>query len=197
MSHSDSFHVLVRRVRGGDEAAAAELVRRYESELRIMARVRLTAPSLRRALDSSDVCQSVLKNLFAGLTAGRFDFETPDDLLKLLATMVRNRVADHARREANARNNLRRLLDVDVDTVEIESGTERPEQKLVRREFVEAVRNRLGPEELRLMDLRLYGDKWKDIARRTNHSPEALRKRLARAINRATSELDWDQADVA
>src|SRR5262245_23610315 len=54
-----SFDELMRRVRAGDEQAAADLVRRYEPAIRRAVRVRLRDPQLRRLLDSIDICQSV------------------------------------------------------------------------------------------------------------------------------------------
>ena len=66
MADLDAFTALLARVRARDPEAAAELVRRYEPELRRKVRfwLRLHAPGLRRLLDSADVCQSVLAGLF-------------------------------------------------------------------------------------------------------------------------------------
>jgi len=99
MTPDDSFHDLVRRVQGGDEPAAAELVRRFGPALRRAVRTRLTDPELRRLLDSMDICQSVLASFFVRTAAGQFDLDGPEDLVKLLATMARNKLAGQARRE--------------------------------------------------------------------------------------------------
>ena len=50
------FRELIRRVRAGEQDAAAELVRQYEPTTRRMVRVRLTDTRLRAMLDSMDVC---------------------------------------------------------------------------------------------------------------------------------------------
>src|SRR5262245_14349631 len=100
MPENDSFTSLIRRVRAGDSAAAEELVRGYEGAIRRAVRVHLGA-RLRRALDSADICQSVLANFFVRAAAGQFDLEDPTQLLKLLVTMARNRLTDHARKPAN------------------------------------------------------------------------------------------------
>ncbi|MBC8354995.1 MAG: hypothetical protein H8E66_23705 [Planctomycetes bacterium] len=60
----ESFDALITRVRRGDERAAEELILRYESDLRVIARVRLTDPRLRRMMDSMDICQSITANFF-------------------------------------------------------------------------------------------------------------------------------------
>src|SRR4051794_3415460 len=96
MSDDQSFRDLIRGVRGRDEQAAAELVRRYEPAIRAAVRVRLSDPGLRRLLDSVDVCQSVLANFFVRAAAGQFDLDRSEQLLKLLVTMARNRLTSEA-----------------------------------------------------------------------------------------------------
>jgi hypothetical protein len=56
VSDDSLFSEFLLRVRAGDAAAAEELVRRYESAVRVAVRVRLTDPALRRQFDSVDVC---------------------------------------------------------------------------------------------------------------------------------------------
>ena len=108
MPLDDSFQVLLGRVRAGDEEAAAQIVRRYEPALRRLIRMRLTDPHLTRLLDSVDVCQSVLANFFVRMAAGQFDLNTPEQLLKLLSVMARNRLLDHVARETAGRRDQRR-----------------------------------------------------------------------------------------
>ena len=57
MSEANAFRDLIARVRAGDAAAAAELVRLYEPAIRRAVRVRLVDARLERLLDSMDVCQ--------------------------------------------------------------------------------------------------------------------------------------------
>ena len=80
------------RVRAGDEQAATELVRSYEPAIRRAARVRMTDVRLRRVLDSMDICQSVMASFFVRAASGLYDLETPEQLLRLLATMARNTI---------------------------------------------------------------------------------------------------------
>src|SRR6516164_3751579 len=96
MSEDAGFAELIRRVRARDADAAAEVVRRYEPEIRRAVRVRLTDPGLRRVLDSMDICQSVLGNFFVRAAAGQFDLDRPEQLIKLLARMARNRLTNEA-----------------------------------------------------------------------------------------------------
>jgi DNA-directed RNA polymerase specialized sigma24 family protein len=103
MSGDSTFTDLVRCVRAGDEAAAAELVRRFEPHLRRVARIQMrNNPRLRRALDSVDVCQSVLQSFFVRAASGKYDLETPEQLQGLLRAMARNNT--HARHREVARS---------------------------------------------------------------------------------------------
>src|SRR5439155_18167503 len=103
-----AFTDLLRRVRAGDEQAATQLVRQYEPEIRRAVRIRLANPRLQQVLDSMDICQSVLANFFTRAAAGQFDLETPEQLIRLLISMARNKVTDAARRQTAARRGTRR-----------------------------------------------------------------------------------------
>ncbi|MSQ97385.1 MAG: hypothetical protein EXR98_22920 [Gemmataceae bacterium] len=59
------FQARIEKIRQGDPQAAAWLVQHFEPELRRFIRVRLTDPFLRRLVDSSDICQSVLAIFFS------------------------------------------------------------------------------------------------------------------------------------
>ena len=84
-------------MRAGDAQAAADLVRRYEPAIRRAARVRLVDTRLNRLLDSMDICQSVMASFFVRTALGQYELETPEQLLKLLATMTRNKLASQAK----------------------------------------------------------------------------------------------------
>src|SRR5580704_8003946 len=108
-SENVDFQVLLRRVRAGDGQAAAELVRRYEPAIRRAARVRLLDTRLNRLLDSMDICQSVMASFFVRAALGQYELETPAQLLKLLATMTRNKLANQVKGHGAARRDFRRL----------------------------------------------------------------------------------------
>jgi RNA polymerase sigma-70 factor (ECF subfamily) len=73
MADDNNFADFLRRVRAGDGQAAAELVRRCESAVRVAVRMRLADSRLRRVVDTMDLCQSVLASFFvrAGDRSGR------------------------------------------------------------------------------------------------------------------------------
>src|SRR5215471_15985968 len=99
MSSDPPFAGFIRRIRQGDEQAAAELVRRYEPAIRLEVRMRLRRndPALRRAFDSMDVCQAVLASFFVRAAAGQYDLDEPGQLVALLVRMAQNKLAGQAR----------------------------------------------------------------------------------------------------
>src|SRR5262245_63603750 len=109
MIDSTTFADYLRRIRAGDEQAAADLVRQYEPFIRREVRFRLRDRRLSRVLDSMDICQSVLASFFVRTAAGQYDLERPEDLLRLLVGMARNKLASQARQHYRECRDLRRL----------------------------------------------------------------------------------------
>jgi RNA polymerase sigma-70 factor (ECF subfamily) len=189
VSEEVSFLELVRRVRAGDEAASAELVRRYEPAIRVAVRARLTDPGLRRLVDSMDICQSVLANFFVRATAGEFELHKPGQLIQLLATMARNRVTDHVLKQQAARRDYRRTERTADDDGEFVDAGPSPSDEVSLKELRQAFQSRLSAEERYLADQRAQGVPWAEIAAQVGGKPDALRVQLERAINRVTREL--------
>jgi RNA polymerase sigma-70 factor (ECF subfamily) len=203
-SSPESFQALIARVRAGDEQAAAELVRRYEPAIRRAARVRLVDTRLNRLLDSMDICQSVLASFFVRAALGQFELATPDQLLRLLARMTRNKLAGQVKAHRAVKRDFRRVSaaqsDRDSDR-DADAGAERiagqdptPSRDLAARELLEDALRRLSPEERRILHDREQGVPWAQIAAEQGSSPEAIRKRLARAVDRVAHELGLDQS---
>ena len=194
MDEGPSFAELMQRVRAGDEAAAALLVRRYESTIRRTVRFRLVDARLRRVCDSMDLCQSVLASFFFRAASGQYELATPEQLLKLLAAMARNKVADEADRQRAARRDQRRTVGVPQEH-EATAGAS-PSRVVAARELLQEAHRRLAPEERQLVELRNQGLDWAAIASQVGGSPEALRKKLARAVDRVARQLDLDDFPV-
>jgi RNA polymerase sigma-70 factor (ECF subfamily) len=188
MTTDPSFRRLIRRVRAGDQEAAAQLVRRYEPEIRRAVRMRLTDPRLRRTLDSLDICQSVLANFFVRVAGGQFDLDEPGQLVRLHVSMARNKVVDHGRKLAK-----RPELAAESGVLEEAVGREEsPSQVLARQELLQAMRRQLTDEDRHLAEQRARGRGWREIAAACGGSPDALRKKLARALDRAGRRLGLD-----
>jgi RNA polymerase sigma factor (sigma-70 family) len=194
MPESPSFHDLIRQVRAGEQAAAAELVRRYEATVRRVIRFRLVDARLGAVLDSMDVCQSVLASFFVRAASGQFDLDRPDDLVQLLATMARNKLASQARKERCGRRDNRRVAAAGADVQQVVAPGPSPSEQVAAAELLQEARRRLTADERRLVEMRGQGRDWADIAAERGESPVVLRKRLSRALDRVTRELGLDEA---
>jgi RNA polymerase sigma-70 factor (ECF subfamily) len=192
MPETPTFEELIRRVRAWDQEAAAELVRRYEPMIRRTVRFRLADTRLNNVLESMDISQSVLKSFFVRAAAGQYDLETPGQLLRLLASMARNKLVSKERRHRT----LRRGSDYRVTSVEnpewlVEPGPG-PGPEVAARDLLQEVLRRLSPAERRIQEMRNDGHDWAAIADRLGGSPDALRKQLARAVDRVAEQLGLD-----
>jgi RNA polymerase sigma-70 factor (ECF subfamily) len=194
MSDELSFRELIGRVRTGDESAAAELVRRYEPAIRRAVRFRLTDPRLRRTCDSMDVCQSVLLSFFVRAASGQYDLDTPEQLLRLLTTMARNKLLNQARQQQAARRDHRLVTD-DVADHDLITSAPGPSQQVEARELLNEIHARLTPEELRLVELRNQGHDWAAIANQVGGNPAALRQTLHRALARLSQQFGLEDGE--
>jgi RNA polymerase sigma-70 factor (ECF subfamily) len=61
------------------------------------------------------------------------------------------------------------------------------------RELLDEIARRLAPAERQLADRRRRGRDWASIAAELGGTPQALRKKLARALTRIGQELGLDQ----
>jgi RNA polymerase sigma-70 factor (ECF subfamily) len=190
MTNGGPLRPLLDRIRAGDQQAASELVRRYEPVLRRAVRLRLRDRQLRRLLDSSDICQVVFLRFFVRVATGQYDLDTPEQVLKLLATMARHQVINDALHEQAAKRDCRRLVGAPAEEREAAAPGSSPSQHVAAAELLEKARHLLGPGEWYLLQLRKEGREWAEIARLLGGTAEGLRKQLARAIARVSRALN-------
>jgi RNA polymerase sigma-70 factor (ECF subfamily) len=136
-----------------------------------------------------------MASFFIRAAMGQYELDTPDQLLRLLATMTRNKLANQAHHHQAAARDHRRLDPATFDAGAIAGRDGSPSRQVAARELLAEARRRLAPEELRLLDLRDEGREWAEIAAAQGGSPEALRKKLARAIERVAREIGLDGSD--
>ena len=192
MSADSTFADLIARVRSGDADAASELVRQYEPAIRRSLRLRLDA-RLRRVSDTMDLTQAVLCSFFVRAASGQYELDTPEQLLKLLATMARHKLTKARRDQFRARRDIRRVGNAEVHDLAGEATS--PSQQVAAKEMLAEVHRRLSDDERKLVELRHQGGDWAGIAAELGGSPEALRKKLTRAVARVAGELGLDDAE--
>jgi len=178
------FHELIRRVRSGNEDAATDLVRLFEPYIlrviRIRMRERPDYERLRHAVSSADICQSVFTSLFVRLKDGRFELDHPDDLTKLLTVMARLKIATQARRRSVR---WRDVLRDDPTQNCVDSGPG-PEKPVDDKDLSEAILKLFSLDELEILNRRLDGETWSQVADAIGGTPDARRHQLERSIER-------------
>jgi DNA-directed RNA polymerase specialized sigma24 family protein len=199
MPEATPFNELIRRVRGGDDAAAAELVRQYEIPVRVELRSRLRHSRLRPVLDSVDVLQEAMASLFAGMALGRWDdLRSPGQLVNLLRAIAENKLRDHEK--AARRKKRPPIVSGRAEEHEPPDKQATPSWHVSARELLEEFRRRLSDAERWLAERRAQDREWTaiaaDCAAATDlppglrgKTPEALRKLHARGLARVASEL--------
>jgi RNA polymerase sigma-70 factor (ECF subfamily) len=189
----NSFLIFLNRVRAGDQQAAAELVQLYEPQIRREVRLRLRDPRLRRDFDSVDICQSVLASFFVRAALGQYELDQPEHLIKLLATMTRNKLVGQVRKQqAQGRDN-RRLVAEGQERLKSVAGGATPSCLVAGEELLQEFQKRMSPEEWQIADRRGQGQNWQQIAGELGGTAESRRKQLARAVNRVAGELGLDE----
>jgi RNA polymerase sigma-70 factor (ECF subfamily) len=168
------------------------LVQRYEGAVRRVVRVQLRDSRLRRILDSLDISQAVLASFFVRAASGQYQLDRPEQLFQLLVMMARNKVASQARQPYVVRRVTQFLPSGGAGPGEVAAPGPGPSQQADWRDLLQEVRSRLSDEERQLADRRAQSQAWADIAAELGGSPEALRKKLARALDRVSLQLGLD-----
>jgi RNA polymerase sigma factor (sigma-70 family) len=140
-----------------------------------------------------DISQSVLSNFFVRVATRQYDLKEQGDLVRLLVTMTRNKVAEQLRNQHRQRRDSRRTMG-GVEDMALASADPTPSRVVAGRGILELVRQSLSGEERRLVDLRCQGLSWEEIADSLGGSPDARRKQMARAINEIIHKLRLDES---
>lgn len=186
----DSFADLLARARRGESVALTELVRQYEPEVRVMARV-LLGPALRPHLDSVDLVQSVHRSLMAGLRNDKFELASPDRLVALAVTMVRRKVGRLWRRHQRQHR-----LDGGIPSSSslpdalgaLSVPNDDPARAAQLNDAVQHVCAHLDAAEQRIIELRMQGMSTAEVARQLGLDADVLRVRLSRLRQRLRSQ---------
>ena len=192
MPGDETLFDLLSRVRRGESAAAYELVRRYESAIRVVVRTRLTDPALRRQFDSMDICQSVLASFFLRAAAGQYDLHDAPQLVALLTKMARNKLAMHSRGHYRQRRDLRRDVSLIDGMYGLPTMATEPDQQVADRDLLQQAFALMNPQVRRIATSRANGAQWSDIAAELGGTAEARRKQFDREMDQIAHSLQID-----
>ena len=182
---------LVARWRAGDEQAAAELFRRYADRLIALARGRLSG-RLAGRLDPEDVIQSVCRSFFAGVRAGDYVLERGGDLWRLLVAITLHKLNDQVKRHMSGRRSVwqERPLNEGDGLFGLQSHLQTREPSPLEAaaliDEVERIMRELPPAHRRMVELRLQGYNFFEIAAETG----AGERTVYRVLQRARQQLE-------
>jgi DNA-directed RNA polymerase specialized sigma24 family protein len=190
-TEQDTFAEWMGRLVGGDQRAAAELVREFEPVLLRTIRARLGHFRLASVVDPRDVSQAVFGAFFQrASSAAGLAIRSRGHLEALLATMARNKTHDEARRYLANRRDSRLVRPLPHDQLShLESSEPTPSKVVAGHELVEQMWQRFDDDERDLLEQRAMGRDWDTIARGRGGVSDKLRKKLNRAIHRVLREL--------
>src|SRR5262249_2126151 len=132
---------------------------------------------------------------FVRAARGQYELDTPQQLLNLLMTMARHKLSKARRDQLRARRDARRVVAGSAEGRDGLAAASRPSQQVAANQPLAEVQRRLSAEERLLVELRSQGRDWAAIAAELGGSPEALRKKLARAVARITDQLGLKEVD--
>lgn len=192
-----SFHLLLDRLRQGDEDAARELIDRYGDVVRREIRFRLRDSRLSRVVGESDLFQSAVLRFLWGLRLGKFDVNSPDELLRLLRTIAQRRVCGAARFWRAQRRDLRRNADLNgMPELESAASDPTPSKDASAKELIAETLARLPEPARQIVRWRQDGFGWAQIAELLDGTatPEAVRKKYERSVARVAAELGLEDS---
>lgn len=179
----EDFPALMAQASKGNSAALATLVKRYEQEVRMAARVML-GPALRPYLDSVDLVQSVHHSVLKGLQRDRFEISQPEQLLALALTIVRRKVARHwrkVRRQLRSESNSTPISEHGEGLANLSSPqSDDPTAPAQFDDQLAHIQRMLDPTERKLVEMRLLGHSTAEVARTLGLDADVLRVRLHR-----------------
>jgi RNA polymerase sigma factor (sigma-70 family) len=195
-----TFEELLRRVRSGDRAAAGELWKQFEAEIRRTLRVRLWQSGLRGREETEDRLQSVALLFFDRLDRGKLDqrldeLKRPEELRNLLKQMAQGKYVDWIRRRSAQRRGERKKQSLEAAEFEPAADETRASEALQHEELVQQGLALLDENEQRIAELLRTGHNWQQIADELGETREAVRKQFYRAVQRLQERLFGSTSD--
>ena len=194
------FDALMQRVRAGDQAAIAALLKTYEPEVRLMVRSRLPQ-ALRQRFDSLDLAQSVWISLLIGEESGiQNEFASPRQFLGYVAGVTHNKILEKYRQHTRTKKyDLAREEPLDVRPgapgarrdLEPAAPEPTPSQQVQAVEVMERLAAGRSPAEALVLELRSQGLTFEEIGQRTGLH-ERTARRLVESLRQRMEARRWE-----
>lgn len=171
------FSQLLRQAQAGSDQAVRDLVDRFGPFILRVIRNRLDR-RLRNVFDSADFSQAVWASFFAVPTQ-KYDFQEPEDLIRFLEHVTRNKIVEQVRRRLGTRSHpIRREIPLE-DSQNVIAPTATASQEAIARE---RWRNALArqPHHQEILHCVREGLSQKEIAKRMGISERTVRRAIRR-----------------
>lgn len=193
---TESNHIFERYV-AGDSLAADELFYRYVERLTRLARSRLSA-SLAQRIDAEDIVMSAYRSFFVGARDGEFTIEASGDLWPLLVRITLNKLY---RTAAHHDAQKRAMTAQTAITDSIAANEPSPDQAAALADEVQTLMRGLAADRRRILELRLQGELFEDIATHLGVTERTVRRAMkeirAQLVRQANLSDDGLPATVA
>ena len=183
-SRSADFDLLMERLTNGDPDAPQELVERYGPHIVRSIRRRFRTQKMRTLYATEDCMQSVWASIFSDLERLR-ELDSPQRLIKYLATVAANKLVDNNRKLSSQKNNvqLEKSVDGKPEVFQVKAEGPTPSQMAAARDEWEYQTNRLSQRERTVLSLHLEGHSSQEIARRMDASGRGIRHVIRQISN--------------
>jgi RNA polymerase sigma-70 factor (ECF subfamily) len=191
------LRVFLARIRAGDEAAARELLSRYEPQVRLVVRRQLPR-ILRAQFDSLDFVQSVWGSFFRRMRTPSPELEDPRNLMVFLARAARNKLIDEYRRALTKKKDVRTeesLWEGDRPR-ELVAEEEGPTEIAEAREALQRLRELIPEGRRAILELKAEGFSHQEIGAQLGLSERTVRRVIAdlrRQVLDADARADADE----
>lgn len=189
----EDFERLLAWVRSGEESAAVQLVHRYERAVLRTVRSRL-GKSMRSAIDSMDIMQSVHRSLLIGLRSEKFEMTSPQQLISLAVVMVQRKVARHWHKmQRMPATQSQAATDSHPSPGELLASNDPAPSKIVSAEdLLQSLLLKLDALDQKLVRLKLAGNLSADTAKELQLDPAFVRMRWSR-LRRFLQQNGYDE----
>lgn len=188
-------HSLLRRIRGGEQAAATALYVRYAQRLQALAKAK-TSPALAARIDPEDVVQSVFRTFFRRASEGHYDVPEGDELWKLFLVISLNKIRTLAEFHRAAKRDVSSTVGLEHSQPAVAARNGSQEEALHTLEMIITETLDDLPEAQReMIRLRIEGCGVTEIAETTRRSKRSVERVLQQFRSRLGRLVLEDQSD--